>query len=334
MARPRTITWEKRVGIFLAYRRTGAKVNQVAKNHGVAKSTVTAIVNEFKEMGFADQPRARVSPESLQQMQERHIQRVLYPSGEPQGPDAGPGHLVAAALNQLNVTLATNEEEALKLADDDPLFVPEELAWHLKDTAAERVIQEARNAARDFHLRDYAAWRDLRLELEAACTLLEGADYPGGQDRVPHLIKALKNRLHTSFFDRPFKFQAPGPDWLEWDVYPDDPLVLRLKREIVAVGGLEDHQRVRDGVASFLTNSYRELQRRFVEVERLRSDLGLFQQVLSKTVASVSEEEIRCRICPACPYPEAQQESDTDARKRQRRARPETRQRGPTEAFK
>jgi hypothetical protein len=334
MPRPKSITWETRVAVFLSYRQNGGKVNPVANRFGIARSTVNVIVKEFVDLGFTDRPRASVSTQFLQQMQEQHIQRVLYPSGEPQGPDAGPGHLVAAALNHLNVNPANDEETALKLAEDDPLFVPEELEWHLKDTAAQRVIQEARNAARDFHLRDHAAWRDLRLALEAACGLSEGADYPSGQDREPHLIKALKNQLRNSFFDRPFKFQAPTPDWLEWDVYPEDPLVLRLKRQIVAVGGLEEHQRVKDGVAGFLTNSYREFQRRFVEVERLRSDLGLFQQVLTTTVASVSEEDIRRRICPACPYPETQQEPVSDTGKRARRPRPETPQRGPAAAFK
>jgi hypothetical protein len=333
MPRPKSIEWEKRVSVFLAYRRNGGKVNPVAQRYGIARSTVNVIVKEFEDMSFTDRPRARVSTEFLQQMQEQHIQRVLYPSGEPHRPDGGPGHLVATALNQLNVTPANDEEQALKLAEDDPVLVPEELRWHLRDTAAERVIQEVRNAARDFHLRDHAAWRDLRLALEAACGLPERPS-PTSQDREPHLRPALKNRLRNSFFDRAFQFHAPTPDWLEWDVYPDDPLVLRLKVDHVAVGSSEEHQRVKDGVAGFLTNSYRELQRRFVEVERLCWDLGLFQQVLTKTVDSVSEEEIRRRICPVCPYPEAQQEPDSDTGKRKRRARPETPGRGPAEAFK
>lgn len=331
MARPKSIDWEKRVAVFLAWRRNGRKVNPLSKSYGIARSTVNVIVQEFEGMGFTDRPRARVSTEFLQQMQEQHIQRVLYPSGEPPGPDAGPGHLVATALKQLNLTPANDEEGALKLAEADPLFFPEELRWHLKDTAAERVIQEARSAFRDFHLRGHAAWRDLRLALEAACGLQERAS-PVVLDREPHLLPALKNWLRNCFSNPAFQRQAPTPDWLEWDVNPDDPLILRLKGESVAVGSPKEHQRVKDGFAGVLTTSYRELQRRFVEVGRLRSDLGLFQQVLSKTV--VSEEEIRRRICPACPYPEAQQEPDSDTGKRKHRARPGTPERGPTGPFK
>ncbi|MCH6551826.1 MAG: hypothetical protein IH804_07415 [Planctomycetes bacterium] len=57
-------------------------------------------------------------------------------------------------------------------------------------TAAERVIQEARNAARDFHMLDHAAWCDLRLELEVACGLSEADTYRGSRDREPHLLPA------------------------------------------------------------------------------------------------------------------------------------------------
>ncbi len=334
MARPKSIEWETRVAVFLTYRQNGGKVNPVALRYHIARSTVNVIVKEFEELGFTDRPRASVSTEYLQQMQQQHIQRVLYPLGESQGIDGGPGHLVAKALDYLNVSPASDEEAALKLAEDDSLFVPEELQWHLKDTAAERVIQEARKAARDFHLRDYAAWRDLRLELEAACGLLEGDSYPGSQNQEPHLLPAMRRRLRDSFFDRGFQFKAPTADWLEWEVTSDDPLTLRLKGEFVAVGDPENHQRVKDGLVGFLTNRYRKLQRRFVEVDRLRRDLGLLQQVLTNTVSSVSEEEIRRRICPACPYPEAQQELNSDTGKRERQARPDTPRHGSAEAFK
>lgn len=213
------------------------------------------------------------------------------------------------------------------------LSVPEELQWHLKGTAAERVIQEARKAAREFHQRGYAAWRDLRQALEAACGLPEGNDYPHGQDREPHLLRALKNQLHDSFFLPLFQRPAPGLEWLEWDVYPHDPLVLRLKRQFAAVGSPEVHQRVMEAVVAFLTNNYRGLQQRFVAVKRLRDDLGLFQQVLTNTMASVTEDEVRRRICPACPYPEAQVEWGSTVGQRNRRAKPKTPRREPSEAF-
>jgi len=306
MARPKTIPWEKRVALFLAYRQNGGKVTPVVNRYLTPRSTVSLIVKEFREMGFALRPRANVSTEFLQQMQEEHFQDVLHAAG---GPSNGK-RLTTKAVGNLNLTAATDEQGAWKMVEADDLPIPEELHWHLKGTAAERVILEARNAARDFHQRDYLAWRDLRLALEAACGLpeLPEMDSPPPQDRRPHLLPVLKTRLRDRLLVSDLQRQAPGLDWLEWDVASGYPRVLRLKGEHVAEGSPEDHQRVKDGVAGFLTHSYQDLQRRFVEVKRLRRDLELLQRVLAITLAFVSEEEIRRRICPACPYPEAQQE--------------------------
>jgi hypothetical protein len=44
---PKTIKWEKRLSVFLAYRRNGGKVNPVANRYGIARSTVNVIVKEF-----------------------------------------------------------------------------------------------------------------------------------------------------------------------------------------------------------------------------------------------------------------------------------------------
>jgi hypothetical protein len=191
------------------------------------------------------------------------------------------------------------------------------LQWHLKGTDAEQVIQTAHSAACDFHRRDYAAWRDLRLALEESCKLPQrnGSSY---QDQEPHLLPDLMSQLRDAFFDWHFRSQAPTPDWLEWDVAPDDSRVLRLRGKDAAVGSSEKHEHIRSGVADFLTSRFRKFQSRFLEVERLRLDLRLFQTVLGKSVGAVQEDEIRRRICPACPYPESQQELDRDARAKRR----------------
>jgi transposase-like protein len=288
MARPRTIPWEKRVSIFLAYRRTGAQVNQVAKNHGVAKSTVTSLANEFKGMGFSDRPRAKVSSAILHKMQEQHIQRVLP---------------MSVGLKEL--ALATHEKAALEHMGPDPLPVPPELRWHLKGTPAEETIQHAREAAIDFHERDYDAWRNLRLALEGACQVPCRAS-PVREDGEPHLLLALVRRVRDSLMARAFGERPPyPPGQLEWDTEPDDAAILTLGKEMVAIGSPEDHKKIKEGVAHFYTTSFYELQRRFLEVEGLWHDLGLMQTVLLEAIANVQESEKRRGICPACPYPEA-----------------------------
>lgn len=73
MPRPKSITWEKRVAVFLDYRRSGGKVNPVANRYNIARSTVRVIVNEFTDMGFSQRPRAKVSEDLLRDMQNQHL---------------------------------------------------------------------------------------------------------------------------------------------------------------------------------------------------------------------------------------------------------------------
>ena len=82
MPRPRSIKWETRLAIFLDYRRR-RKVYPIAKRYGIARSTVSAIVNEFKEMGFAVAPRPSLSSTILAQAQEHHLREVLDGLGAP-----------------------------------------------------------------------------------------------------------------------------------------------------------------------------------------------------------------------------------------------------------
>ena len=77
MPRPKSITYEKRAQVFLAYRQSGRKVNPVANRYGIARSTVSVIVREFEDMGFSEEPRAKVSADLLNEMQQQHIVSLL-----------------------------------------------------------------------------------------------------------------------------------------------------------------------------------------------------------------------------------------------------------------
>jgi transposase len=304
MPRPKTIEWEKRVSVFLAYRRNGGKVNPVANHYGIARSTVNVIVKEFEDMGFAGRPRAKVSPALLTQMQEQHLRQVM-------------GH---KGVGHLSLGPGTDDETGRQVAAADPLPVQEELAWHLKGTKAEQVISEVTNAARDYLLRESEAWRELRLDLEEICGLPEREDKTT-QDPEAYLLPSLKRRLHNTFFDRAFQKQPPPPSWLEWDVVLDNARVLLLQRQEVAIGDAADHLRIKQGVASFLAHSFREHQRRFLQIERLRRDLGIMQEIVNQTLGSIEESDVRRGICPACPYPEARLEPDGEMNGRKRRGK-------------
>ncbi len=148
MPRPKSITYEKRVQVFLAYRQNGKKVNPAANRHGIARSTVSVIVREFQKLGFADEPRARVSAELLSEMQQRHIASLL--------------ELPRMGVGRLNLGHGNDNEAGRQEALADPLPVQEESRWHLRGTKAERVIEEATNANLDYLRRESQVWLDHR----------------------------------------------------------------------------------------------------------------------------------------------------------------------------
>ncbi|HEU0022826.1 MAG TPA: hypothetical protein VFR55_14315 [Dehalococcoidia bacterium] len=297
MARPKTIPWQKRVLVFLAHRQNGGKVYPIARKYRVARSTVNVIVNEFEEFGFSDGPRARLSTDLLRQMQEQHLSRMVsHP-----------------AVGSWTLGPGTENETGRQDAFSNPLHIDEDFAWHIKGTSSEQVILEAIEAVRDYLTRESDAWRQLRSDLEERCGLPERGD-DTINDPEPHLLQALRRQLRNVIFDRSFQGDPPPPGWLEWDTSPNNPTVLRLRRESVAVGDSETHRRVQQGIAEFVTNNFRDHQRRFIEIERLRQDLGIMQGILSRSLDSIDQEVIRRGICPSCPYPEAMLDLDLTLR--------------------
>ena len=308
MPRPKSITYEKRVQVFLSYRKSGKKVNPVANRYGIARSTVSVILKEFQKLGFADEPRARVSAELLNEMQQQHIVGLLK--------------LPRMGVSRLNLGPGNDNEAGRQEAIADPLPVQEESRWHLRGTKAERVIGEATNANLDYLKRESEAWQSLRLALEEACHLPEG-DGSIRQDPKPHLLPALKRRIRDAFFYGEFLAEPPPHSWLRWDLEPHEPQVLRLRGEPIGIGSTEDHQRIKEGVAAFLDPAFQKHQMRFSEVERLRQDMELIDAILDKEVQAIGEDDIGRGICPRCPYPEASLEPLTGPSGGKRRAEEE-----------
>lgn len=225
----------------------------------------------------------------------------------------------------LNLGPGTSNEAERQAAADEPLPIPEESRWHLRGTKAEHVIQQATDGARDYLRRESEAWQALPVALEEACGLQE-REAAIEQDPRPHLLPALKRRIHRAFFDTAFRAQPPPPSWLEWDLAPSDPRVLRLQEEAVGIGSTEELQRIKEGVAAFLVDDFREYQRRFFEVDRLRHDMMLMQGIVHKTLAEITEVEIHLGICPACPYPEAVLDANTGPSSSKSRVKEESEQ--------
>ena len=170
MPRPKSILWEKRVQVFLAYRQSGGKVNPVANRYGTARSTVSVIVKEFVDMGFSEEPRAKVSTELLNEMQRQHIASLL--------------ELPRSGVGRVRLGPGDDNEAGRQEAIADPLPIQEESRWHLKGTKAERVIEEATSGIRDYLRRESVAWQGLRLALEEACHLPEAGSIQSSWDFV------------------------------------------------------------------------------------------------------------------------------------------------------
>ena len=308
MPRPKSILWEKRADIFLRYRLESRKVYPVAKLYGVARSTVAAIVDEFRAEGFSDTPRARVSKELLAEMQEQHIRQVMRYFGAPAAPGeeapASSGFLLLG-MRPLDARPRDSEEEARQAMEQDPLPLDEDLAWHLKGTAAGRSVEEVRNAARDFHAERYALLHDLRRQLEAECGLpVREADE--GQQAEPHILPELVRQLQ-----RAINGETLPPDWPRWTVSENH---LLMNDEPAVFGRPEDYEKVQQGVARFQLERSPEFRRRERELEMFRRDLGFLRGIVTEKLTGVQEGELRRAICPACPYPETRLELSTPER--------------------
>ena len=307
MPRPKSIPWQKRVSIFVDYRRSG-KVLPTSKLHGVARSTVSRIIKEFVDEGFSTKPRPNLPPEMLCEIQEKHLDGLLALMRGSESDDP-----LAYEIGPLNLGPTADDEEERQRVEKAPVFISEEAAWHLKDTEAEQVLIIAQIAVRDNVQRWREAWRDLRSELESACELPELPQLPEVRDMEPEprILPELGGFLSRSFTDPAFKKQPPSFEWLNWGVPDDARSVLRLHGQYVAVGSAEDHKKVKRGVARFIAENFREYQRRFLELHHLRRDLHLMDQITEQKRAEISESDVRQSICPACPYPEASVTANT-----------------------
>jgi hypothetical protein len=305
MPRPKAIPWDKRVSVFLAYRREGRKVYPVANRYGIARSTVSVIVKEFEDMGFEDGPRARLSVDLLLELQESHLHKV-----------SANRHI------ELNLAPETLGGLAGQAMASNPVKVQEELAWHLKGTQIEQDLRDAEAAVRDFWSRESDADDQLSQAIEQVCGLPEWDDSTI-HDPAPHVLTALKRKLCGAFIIGSFQEHPPSSNWLEWDVPPENPSHLKLRGTYVAIGDADDHLRVKQGVAEFLASGFQQHQRRFLQIHRLHRDLALTEEVLNRKLESFDESDIRRGICPACPYPEARPEPDMGTERTNRRAKEE-----------
>ena len=303
MPRKRTIPWETQLLIFLDYRRL-KKVYPTAKLHGIARSTVSGIVDEFKESGFSSTPRPDLSPAILSLAQEHHLNEVMdmlrhAPSLELQNP-----------TEQLRGGLQPDEElgepAELKTELIDPLPMPEELNWHLHGSETGELIQDVKRAVGDFSRQCLRLWQDIRSDLEVSCGLPVRA-YRSPQQRgpEPQIFHGLVDRTYRMLFDASARSSGPPDDWPGWNLVENDPSSLRAGETEAAAGGPERHQMVKLGVESFLHGKFLDYIKRPAELTRLYHDLLYAKKIVEEALRAVTSAEVCRKVCPACPYPEA-----------------------------
>ena len=145
------------------------------------------------------------------------------------------------SLGILDRQVRVTEEDAHGATKIDPLPLATDLAWHLRGTAAERTLSQARSAAQDLHRRVYELRTEMRSSLEIACDLpvITRPD-PNKPYTTAHIFPELLGLLQRAFFGQRFASQAPPPDWPVCTTSPNDPTYLQAHNENLAHGSPED----------------------------------------------------------------------------------------------
>ena len=304
MPRSWTIDWRTRVAVFLSYRRLKRRVYPVAKRHGIARSTVSAIVEEFRRAGFGETPRARLSPAILGRAQELHLCAVLEECQR-----SRPFHLATpeTKLRADRGPVETTEQSLVsELPGSDDLILGDVLVWHLRGSSAEPAIQEAQQAITDYDERCWGLWSDVSFEIESesALPVVSSRDRTDGEDTA-QIFDTLVDLTYKVLLRRSPEGDRKPDNWPRWGKGGASPSILTAGHVEVAVGDSEEHTAVQRAVAEFLSNKFEEYRRRARELTRLYHDLQYVQAIVEEALRQVTDEEIRKGICPECPYPEA-----------------------------
>ncbi len=309
MPRPPTIPWEKRVQVFLEFRRL-KKVYPTAKRHRIARSTVNVIVKEFVDNGFSEAPRVDLSPSLLALAQQHHRTEMVERLGK--------GFTPYSNEPSQNMRARMTPEEALaddalaKVAELHPPILEENLLWHLRRTEANRTVQEVRQALRHYDQLCLSLWLDIRQGLEGACRLVVYASLSpkaGKKDRG--IYYTLVDRVYRDIINAPPQSEGPPDYRKEWR-YESERSVLQLHGENVIIGGEEVSQAVQRGTEDFLEQIFPIIHRRAIDLTHQYRDLEYLSRIVSDSLKKIKPEEVRSGICPGCPYPEISQDSNPD----------------------
>lgn len=313
----RPLEWSTRVSLFLAYRTAKRKVYPVAKQFGVARSTVRSVVDEFFAWGFSDGPRLDLGRGLLERAQELHLDEVIALRDKGRSPEIKPAE--ENGRGGLDPRAALGEDPHPQRAYFGSLAGEASLDWHVSDTEAEAMVRDANAALRAYDDECLRLWLDIRQEVESRTTkklTSDGRIIPstGNPRATPGITSSLIDVLYAALFARVDALAwRDTEDLLHWSHDSGEPRILVCNAITVA---LVDHSTL-DAVQRTATEWFEDrgdsLAPRARRLEQLHHDLGLLRQVVADALIRVEPAALRSNICPLCPYPEAMLEEEAAA---------------------
>lgn len=296
MPRKRKIDWITRVQVFLCYRHLRNKIYPTAKRFGFARSTVSMIIQEFKDAGFSMTPRSNLSPKLLVQAQDLHIKEVLAERRK------GSWVTVPKPESMLRAVLELDDQSGEDI-QKKAVLLDESLMWHLRGTTAEETVIGCQNAIDDYDRKCRGLWDYVASGLEEECglTLRSVRDWDP-DDQSPCIFDKLVDRVYGITFSIPAGSTDLPSSWFRWNV--DQSGRLMAGHEWAALGSPQDHESVKKGFDVFFAAHLAEYQVRVRELRGLRHDLGYISQILEHALGEDIDEGVQDGVCPECPYPE------------------------------
>ena len=294
MPRRIRLSWHQKVGIFRTYRVLGGKGYPTAQRHGVARSTVRAVIEEFTHAGFTSAPRLQLSPDTLAKLQEKHVAEVV---------DIGEHPALSIAPPE---DYPSRRQQRKERASSEPPM-PVSLQWHLKGTPVEGLLGEAEGAISEYIRLTVDLWRSVREALEQHCKMEAVEDDQIGEDwdgsRMSTILAdvAYRGLLETSF--------ALTEQWKEDSMrgasgVPSPRTFKRGGRRIAIVFDVDLDEFI-DRIRVYERKDVPAFKQRAADLIPIYKDLRYLQPIAWDALRGVSLDDIRTGLCPSCPYPEA-----------------------------
>lgn len=325
-----SLSWEKKIAIFRAFRRLG-KVYPTAIEQHVARATVSRAIEEFEAEGFERSSRITgIGSELMGNLQLRHIMEVLHACQRvspdaPLEPDSSlyenqviledqPEPVESRSLPQhsLEMTRMVPSDDGIQFtaqsAGRSEVALGSMVQWHLKGTTAEDVLSSTFRALEAYDQQCVSMWNRIKELIEGLVGLSVRqapqsiAGYQGPGLVLSHSVGKICSAAFT---------QSP----LRWSPsnFSIDPageqfggFTLQYQgSDMVAWGSREDMDRCRSLFTRFEEDGrLTPLMKEVTHIQRLTADLRLLVDHTREVMSQTTLGQLAATVCPWCPFPE------------------------------